>query len=382
MHLPMIRCRSLATTPAGAAAVTFTARAAMRLSCIVLAAICSVTAGAGAAQTTTQPATPAASRSDEPLLERFSASKASEYLDAGRHVAEKNCFACHGGYAYLLVAPIVSSRSPAHRETRLAMERSIEALPATDPIAMNASDMRPVEAVMTAAVLAQNDAATTARLHPLTRKALDRMWDFQQADGGWKWAKLNAPPSEMDDHFGVTMAAIGAGLAPERYALTPKAQDGLKKICGYLRDHPPQTMHNRAMLMLAAAHTEGLMTDEQRKQTTADLFALQRQDGGWAMASLGNWKRSDGQPQDLSSSDGYGTGFATYVLRCAAGTPAEDPRLRKAVIWMKTHQRASGCWFTRSPRKNDELSTYAGTAYVILALSSCGEIPPPAIGND
>jgi squalene-hopene/tetraprenyl-beta-curcumene cyclase len=371
----MTRRSSLATTAAGAAAMTFVARAALRLPCIVLAAICSATASVGAGQRTTQPATPAASRSDEPLLERLSASKASEYLDTCRDVAENRCFACHGSYAYLLAAPILSSRSLAHRQTRSAMERSIETLPAAEPNALNASDMRPVEAVMTAAVLAQNDAATTARLHPLTRKALDRMWEFQQVDGGWKWAKLKAPPSEVDDHFGVTMAAIGAGIAPERYALTPKAQEGLKKIRGYLRDHPPPTMHNRAMLMLAAAHVEGLMTDEQRAQVKADLFALQQHDGGWAMASLGNWKRSDGQPQDLISSDGYGTGFATYVLRSAAGIPAEDPRLRRAVIWMKTHQRASGRWFTRSPRKNDEFSTYAGTVYVVLALFSCGEIP-------
>jgi squalene-hopene/tetraprenyl-beta-curcumene cyclase len=242
--------------------------------------------------------------------------------------------------------------------------------------------MRAVAAVMTAAALAQHDAATTARLHPLTRNALDRMWDFQQADGCWTWAELNAPPSEIDEYFGVTMAAIAVGAAPEKYAATPKAQEGLKRIRSYLRDHPPRTMHDRAMLMLAAAHVEGLMTEEQRKQPTADLFALQRPEGGWAMASLGDWKRSDGQPQELISSDGYGTGFATYVLRAGGGIPADDPRLRKAVIWMETHQRASGCWFTRSPRKNDQLSTYTGSVYVILALSACGEIPSPTSERD
>jgi len=85
--------------------------------------------GGGAGQRTTQPAIPAASRSDEPLLERLSASKASEYLDTCRDVAENRCFACHGSYAYLLAAPILTSRSLARRQTRSAMGRSIETLP-------------------------------------------------------------------------------------------------------------------------------------------------------------------------------------------------------------------------------------------------------------
>jgi len=126
----------------------------------------------------------------------------------------------------------------------------------------------------------------------------------------------------------------------------------------------------------------GNITAEQREQTTVDLFALRGFDCGWAMASVGNWKRSDGQPQDLTTSDGYGIGFTTCVLRTEGGVPAEDSRLRKAVIWMKTHQHASGCWFTRSLRENDELDTYAVSVYVILALSAFVEIPLPAAGRD
>ncbi len=91
------------------------------------------------------------------------------------------------------------------------------------------------------------------------------------------------------------------------------------------------------------------------------------------MAGLGDWKRVDGAPLDRTASDGYGTGFAVYVLRRGGRIAADDPRLHKGLLWLKTHQRASGCWFTRSPHKNDELSTYAGTAYAILALEACGE---------
>jgi squalene-hopene/tetraprenyl-beta-curcumene cyclase len=91
------------------------------------------------------------------------------------------------------------------------------------------------------------------------------------------------------------------------------------------------------------------------------------------LATLGNWKRSDGKEQDDESSDGYGTGFVLYVLRCADVT-AEDPRIQKGIAWLKTHQRASGRWFTRSmTRDHVHLLTNSGTAYAILALALCGK---------
>jgi squalene-hopene/tetraprenyl-beta-curcumene cyclase len=126
--------------------------------------------------------------------------------------------------------------------------------------------------------------------------------------------------------------------------------------------------------LLAAAHVDGLVSDPEIAQTVQDLVTLQRPDGGWSMAALGDWKRADGVPLDRNASDGYGTGFALYVLRRGAAIPAGNPHLRRAVAWLKTHQRASGCWLTRSPHKNDELSTYVGTAYAILALDACGAL--------
>ena len=91
------------------------------------------------------------------------------------------------------------------------------------------------------------------------------------------------------------------------------------------------------------------------------------------MVTLGNWQRSDGKPQDMESSDGYGTGFAVYVLR-RAGVPADEPRIQQGIAWLKTHQRLSGRWFTRSLWKDQKhYLTHDGTAYAILALRSVGE---------
>jgi len=185
--------------------------------------------------------------------------------------------------------------------------------------------------------------------------------------------KYNQPPSEIDDHYGVTMAAIGVGVAPDNYADTPAARAGLDRIREYFRHNPPAHLHHRAMLSLASLHVEGIMTEAARRQVVDDLFALQKPDGGWGIVTMGNWERSDDKQRDMESSDGYGTGFAIYVLR-QAGVPAEEPRVQRGIAWLKTHQRASGRWFTRSMWKDSQhYNTHTGTAYAILALAACGE---------
>ncbi|UCF14072.1 MAG: hypothetical protein JSW59_11725, partial [Phycisphaerales bacterium] len=236
---------------------------------------------------------------------------------------------------------------------------------------------QPTEAVMIASVLAQNDAATTGKLDPATRQALDRMWQHQREDGGWMWLDDNEPPSEIEEHYGVTMAAIGVGMAPDHYSETAMAKKGLDKIRKYLKNNPPANVHNRAMKMLASLYLDGIMTEAQRAKVVDDLFALQKSDGGWNLATLGrNWKRADGTPQDYDTSDGYGTGFVIYALR-TAGVSADDRRIQKGVRWLKTHQRVSGRWFTRSMDKDSrQFITHSGTAYAILALAACGETAP------
>jgi squalene-hopene/tetraprenyl-beta-curcumene cyclase len=221
--------------------------------------------------------------------------------------------------------------------------------------------------------LAFNDAKTTGKLHPLTRKALDRMWTLQQKDGGFKWLKCGWPPMESDDHFGVTFAALGVGVAPEKYAETPAAKAGLEKIRGYLKSNPAPTAHHRAMVLWASTYVDNLMTDEEKKACIDELLSLQRSGGGWGLAALGDWKRADRKPQDKESSDGYGTGFVIYVLR-RAGVPASHPKIVAGIKWLQTNQRKSGRWFTRSLNKdNKHFITHAGTAFAIMALTECGE---------
>ena len=96
-------------------------------------------------------------------------------------------------------------------------------------------------------------------------------------------------------------------------------------------------------------------------------------DGGWALATLGDWKRGDELQQDTEHSDGYGTGFVLYALRGADVSPS-DAVMRNGVKWLKSNQRESGRWYTRSLFKdNHHFISHAGTAMAVLALKSCEE---------
>ena len=321
------------------------------------------------------PAKPENTWAAGPIAPRFSAVKAAEFLDAGAQAHEGKCIACHATFTYLPARPALPLSAAKQGAVRSTLEKRAADL--LHQKLNGASESQKVtDVVMTGAVLAQHDAATSGKLQLITRQALDLVWQVQDKDGGFNWLKANEPPSSLDNHFGVTMAVIGAGLAPGGYADTPPARAGLEKARRYLRLHPPRNMHQRAMLLLADHCAGGLMTEEPRRQAVADLFALQRPDGGWAMASLGDgtWNRKDHAPQDVTTSDGYGTGFSVYVLRFAGQVPVDDARIGRAVTWLKTHQRATGYWYTRSPKNSDEVSSYVGTAYAVLALKACGEI--------
>ncbi len=308
-----------------------------------------------------------ANRADEPMRDEFSMQAAVRFLDAAalNWQKDRKCFACHTDYAYLFTRPLGGWDVPAHEQIRVNLERRNE-----EP---REGRHRVARTVMAASVLAQNDALTTGELQPITRTVLDRMWEMQRADGGFDWMKYDQPPSEIDDHYGVTVAAIGVGVAPDDYAETRAAKAGIEKIRKYFDANPPANLHHRAMKLLASLHLAGIMTGSEREQVVEDLFALQKPDGGWGVVTFGNWERSDDAPRDMESSDGYGTGFAIDVLR-QAGIPADDSRIQKGIAWLKTHQRESGRWFTRSMWKDSKhYITHAGTAYAILALVMCGE---------
>jgi len=334
---------------------------------LLILAMCAAQAFGADAVTLENVQDPGENRKDEPLAKEFSLDKAAGFLDAValQWQKQRQCFTCHTNYAYLYARPSVSADVPAAKEVRrfaeeLIQTRWVEKGPRWD-----------AEVVATAAALAFNDAATTGKLHPLTRQALDRMWTVQREDGGFTWIKCDWPPMESDDHYGATLVAIAVGRAPEGYAQYGAAVKGMERLKLYLKNNPGPTLHHRAMVLWGASKVEGLLSDEQKEGIVNDLLKLQKPDGGWGLATLGDWKRADDTPQDVEHSDGYGTGFVIFVLR-QANVPASDPRIQKGIVWLKANQRESGRWFTRSLHKDSKhYITHAGTAFAVMAIGEC-----------
>ena len=314
---------------------------------------------------------PAPSRPDEPLAKQFSAAKAGEYLD-GVGVGwtrERKCITCHTNMPYLTARPLLPGDA-GWKEVRAFLEKDVESWSAGGKPRGEAYVVAPAFA------LAFNDARKTGKLHPTTRAALDRMWEGQKKSGEWNWLKCDWPPLEHDDYYGATLAALAAGIAPDGYAATDKARAGIARLKTYFAATPAPDLHHTAMLLWASAKIDGLMSEAARKQAIADLKSKQHKDGGWCLPSLGQYNRRDEAktPNDPNApSDGYGTGFATYVL-LQAGMKPDDPAILQAVKWLKTNQRESGRWFTRSLNTDKpHYITNAGTAFCVLALNEAGE---------
>jgi squalene-hopene/tetraprenyl-beta-curcumene cyclase len=316
----------------------------------------------------TPPAYPGPNRADEPVRTEFSLAAARQFLDSAAvdWWQSRQCFTCHTNYSYLLSRHGADRPSTVEPEVRRQLEELVERR------WQEKGPRWPAEVVMSAVVLAQHDAATTGKLHPTTRKALDRMWTVQRDDGGFTWLKCEWPPMESDDHYGATIALIGVAAAPDGYAGEPASASGIARLKKYLEQNPPTMLHHKLMLLWAAAKNRDLVSPEDRAKWLGELSRLQRPDGGWNVASLGDWKREDGSPQDVESSDGYATGFALFILR-QCDVPVADERIARGIAWLKANQRESGRWFTRSLFKdNKHYLSHAGTAVAVMALTACG----------
>ena len=148
--------------------------------------------------------------------------------------------------------------------------------------------------------------------------------------------------------------------------------------------------YDRTDLLWAATELPGLLDAGKMQELVAMIFAHQKADGGWSIRTFARpeeWGKGNRAeklwaepelanpgPRDPAS-DGHMTGLAIIAQR-KAGVPASDPRIQRGVAWLKANQRSSGRWWTRSLNRDGwQFITYSGTAYPLLALSMCGELP-------
>jgi squalene-hopene/tetraprenyl-beta-curcumene cyclase len=327
---------------------------------------------------------------DEPRRKEVSVELAEAYLSKGATAwaGSHGCVSCHTTGTYLTARPALTP----HLGPPLESMRSFFVAELRRNLATPREELlkstKPAQVIYLAAGLAEWDAHVSHKLSPETRDALSQMLDLQLDSG--TWGTLDCwPPYESDAFHLAAQAAMALGTAPgwRKNVANEKERARVEKLFAYLRDTPPPHDYGRVLLLWAAARLPELLTSDRQKELLAMISRHQRPDGGWSMRTFaapeawgrGNRAKKLRDEPDFAvpPSDGHQTGLALVVLR-EHGIPVGDPRVQAGLRWLKSNQRESGRWWTRS-LNNDAAHyiTYSGTALPLLALGLCDEIPAP-----
>jgi squalene-hopene/tetraprenyl-beta-curcumene cyclase len=262
-------------------------------------------------------------------------------------------------------------------------------------------ESRATEAVLNALILASVDAEKERRVSAdVLRRAFQRLWETQRADGAWDWLDFGLEPFESAGatYYGATLAALAVGAAGGSPALSsPEATAGMNKLRAYLTErYAGQNLFNRTWALLAATRWKDLLPVVPREALIAELRRAQQADGGWSLEAMSGWRWSKaawrakppGTPDAalLARSDGHATGLVVYTLR-SAGVGPHDPSVTRGVQWLKSHQqdvavgeRSYPAWRSYSLNHDREhggekgepwrrfFMSDAATAFAVLAL--------------
>ena len=348
----------------------------------------------------------------------WSAKSAAGYLDSrmawwltwqgSQRDHDTACVSCHTALPYALSRPALRAALVEHGVAapeqkmmenvvkRVRLWRDVEPFyPDQTRGLPKSSESRGTESVLNALILASRDAqgggqngaggtqsgAKPGVLSDDARTAFTNLWalQFRAGDqkGAWAWLNFHLEPWEANGspYFGAALAAIAVGRAPGDYASTPEIQPQLVLLRDYLqRGADTVNLLNRAMGLWASSELPFLQA-EQRQGIVDAAFAAQRADGGWSVASLGSFKRSDNSPPD-DRSDGYATGLVLVALQ-SAGIAKSETHVRTGLAWLAQHQdAATGMWAALSVNKQRDPATDIGkffsdaaTGYAVLALT-------------
>jgi len=238
-----------------------------------------------------------------------------------------------------------------------------------------ANESRSTEAVLNALVLLRRDAQDGAASDS-GRAALEAMWAAQTAGGDFAWLDFGLLPWEDDSArpMGMAFAALAAASVPGDYLITADGADAER--IALLREALRGALSrgvalDRVFVAWAASEWPGLLSEEEREALVSDLVALQRADGGWNLAELGEWRAQPSYPTETSTA--YATAITTYVL-VLSGLSARDPAIARACGWLVEHRSGAGEWadvsLNRDESFNHTLVTDAATAFALLALAA------------
>lgn len=320
----------------------------------------------------------------------LSVRRAAAYLDQGAVAwgMQRNCISCHTNGTYLFIRPQLTRQlGPPDFRVRDFFVRQLGALQEAKPHVLRHSGTRPAQAIYIAAGLAQWDRHITQELSPETDAALRLMFRLQQSTGTWHSVTC-WPPFESSSYQLAHMAAIAISSAPGWISgLDPgdALSTRIDLLKSYLRTAPVPHDYARVLQLWTSLQCDGILD---RSQTAATLQLIRRHqqpDGGWSIRTFaapeewGSGNRATklrNEPDfDTPASDGHMTGLALIVLQ-AAKVDGRDPQIMRGLQWLRTNQRQSGRWWTRSLNTdNRHFITYSGTAYPLMALLNAGNSP-------
>ena len=322
---------------------------------------------------------------DEPIRKSFSLSAAKDYLAKGSQAwtEKRNCVSCHTNGTFMQLAPTLGpmfkEQVEQHRKFFVLESSKFKRAPAT----AIRSGLKPTQLAYVANGLAAYD-EVQGKLSAETKEALDLMLTVQSEDGSY--SNLDCwPPFESSSYHGATVAAMALVTAPGYLSQVSEAQQKqIDVLQNYLQKTKPPHDYGRLLLLQVGIKWKGLISDELQQETIAMILKHQQKDGGWAMRTFatpetwGGGSRKDklnAEPnKDAPASDGHQTGLAIMLLR-ESGTPADHPAIQAGIKWIKSNQRESGRWWTRSLNTDGpHFITYSGTFYPLRALQLCGEL--------
>lgn len=338
------------------------------------------------------------------FCEDWSARMAAQYMDSRQKewvawpVAVHSgvaCVSCHTGLPYLLSRPAL--RQALHENTGptlyegllvSSMRATVMRADANDLFGslkgLIANQVYGAQVVLASLVLAMDD-APRGRLSAEGEKAFDRLWSQQVKSGpdkgAWLWSDFDLDPWETKDsaYYGAALGALATGLAPAGYQSRPEIQENLAALRAYLRaGQATQPLHNRLVLLWAASKLRDLLPDADKQAILDELWRKQEPDGGFALQSLGQWKKRESAPAAVGSNS-----YATALVAFSAGQAGVAPSqagLSKALAWLRTHQDARGYWAADSMNHKHDAGTVpekfmtdAATGYATAALLAAGD---------
>jgi squalene-hopene/tetraprenyl-beta-curcumene cyclase len=250
--------------------------------------------------------------------------------------------------------------------------------------------------VWRSAGLAEWDRHMTGKLSEDTDRSLRDMFERQSENGSFvSSGEVEIPHITTDFELSLQAAraitsAPGwlAGLKDE--ALLARVE----KLKKWLQTSPPKNDFDRVLKLQLVQYMPELVPQSERDAALSLLSTKQHADGGWStrdMSPIDDWHFEmtpfvlnlikNLPDHEKPESDAYMTSLAIVLMR-QNDVPVSDPRIQKALAWLKREQRESGRWWMHSLyRGNYHYITYIATIEAMKALDLCGELAVVSAGE-